>query len=110
MIDEWVEEIAAVDIPEPELDRLRHAILEIVDSHAGLDATALHQHLAFCGHAEILGVLALTTATHAGFAARGGDDPEVIRLGLSEALQLLRTPDHSEQQDAARVLGANADG
>ena len=31
-----------------------------------------------------------TIATHAGFAARGGDDPEVIQQGLRETLQRLR--------------------
>jgi DNA primase len=96
LIEEWIEEIAAVEFPEPELDSLRRAILEIPDSHPGLDATALQQHLALCGHAEILGVLAITIARHAGFAARGGDDPEVIRLGLTETLQLMRSRSRNE--------------
>ena len=96
LIDEWIEEIAAVDLPEPELDSLRGAILEVANSHPGLDAAALQQHLALCGHAEILGALATTTARHAAFAVRGGDDPEVIRLGLTETLQLLRAQGPSE--------------
>jgi hypothetical protein len=37
-----------------------------------------------------VGVLTATITAHAGFAAGGGDDPEVIRLGLEETLQLLR--------------------
>jgi DNA primase len=108
LIEGWIEEIAAIDIPEPELDSLRQAILEIPDSHPGLDATALEQHLASCGHAEILGALANTIARHAGFAARGGDDPEVIRLGLTETLQLLRAGAASDRQEAARALAAEA--
>ncbi len=107
LIEEWVEEIAAVEIPEPELDSLRRAILEIAHSHPGLDATGLHQHLALCGFAEILGALATTIARHAGFAARGGDDPEVIRLGLTETLQLLRAPAARDRDDAVRALAAD---
>jgi DNA primase len=107
LIDEWIEEIAAVDLPEPELDSLRRAILEIPDSHPGLDATALQQHLALCGHAEILGALASTIARHAGFAARGGDDPEVIRLGLTETLQLLRGRSPSEVNAAKHAFAAD---
>ncbi|HKS89119.1 MAG TPA: toprim domain-containing protein, partial [Stellaceae bacterium] len=91
LIEEWVEEIAAVDMPEPELDSLRRALLEMPHRNPGLDAAALRQHLALCGHAETLGTLAMTIARHAGFAARGGDDPEVIRHGLREILQLLQT-------------------
>ena len=79
LIEEWIEEIAAIDVPEPELDSLRRAILEIANAHPGLDADALQQHLALCGHAEILSALTITIGRHAGFAARGGDDPEVIR-------------------------------
>jgi DNA primase len=100
LIEEWIEEIAALDVPEPELDSLRRAILEIGHTNPGLDANALQQHLALCGHAEILGTLADTVARHAGFAARGGDDPEVIRLGLTETLQLLRARDPGEGRGA----------
>src|SRR5712691_9585365 len=71
LIEEWIEEIAAIDVPEPALDSLRRAILEIGHAHPGLDAKALQQHLALCGHTEILGTLASTVARHAGFAARG---------------------------------------
>jgi DNA primase len=45
LIDEVTEELAALDIPEPELDRLRREILEIGVLRAGLDACALRQHL-----------------------------------------------------------------
>jgi DNA primase len=107
LIEEWIEEIAAIEVPEPELDSLRRAILEIAHTHPGLDAGALQQHLANCGHAEILSDLSITVARHAGFAARGGDDPEVIRLGLTETLQLLRAQHPSDQQAASRAFGAD---
>jgi DNA primase len=106
LIEEWVEEIAALDFPEPELDSLRRAILQIPDSHPGLDDKALQQHLALCGHAEILGALATALARHAGFAARGGDDPDVIRLGLTEMLQLLHSQASGDRTEAARALAA----
>ncbi len=107
MIEEWIEEIAAIDVPEPELDSLRRAILEIAHAHPGLDAGGLQQHLANCGHAEILSALTVTVARHAGFAARGGDDPEVIRLGLTETLQLLRAQHPSDREAASRAFGAD---
>jgi hypothetical protein len=108
LIEEWIEEIAAIEVPEPELDSLRRAILEIAHAHPGLDAGALQQHLALCGHAEILGTLTITVARHAGFAARGGDDPEVIRSGLTEILQLLRARHPSDRESASRAFGADA--
>src|SRR5712691_3645647 len=107
LIEEWIEEIAAIDVPEPELDSLRRAILEIAHAHPGLDAGALQQHLANCGHAQILSALTVTVTRHAGFAARGGDDPEVIRLGLTETLQLLRAQHPGDREAASRAFGAD---
>ena len=91
LIDDWVEDLAAIDFPEPELDNLRRTILEVAHTGPGLDAQTLRQHLASCGHAQTLGALAIATARHAGFAVCRGDDPEVIRQGLTETLQLLQT-------------------
>jgi len=108
LIEEWIEEIAAIDVPEAELDSLRRAILEIAHASPGLDAGALQQHLANCGHAEILGALSVTVTRHAGFAARGGDDPEVIRSGLTETLQLLRARHPSDRDLATRAFAADA--
>ena len=107
LIEEWIEEIAAIEVPEPELDSLRRAILDIAHAHPGLDAGALQQHLANCGHAEILSALSITVARHAGFAAHGGDDPEVIRLGLTETLQLLRAQHPGDRDAAFRAFGAD---
>ncbi len=107
LIDEWIEEIAAIEIPEPELDGLRREILVVAESNPGLDAEALQQHLALCGLSDIVSALARTLARHAGFAAHGGDDPEVIRLGLSETLQLLRAHYPGDREAAARALAAD---
>jgi DNA primase len=90
LLDGWIEDLAALDFPEPELDNLRRAILEVADAGPGLDAPTLRQHLALCGHAQTLDALAIATARHAGFAVSRGDDPDVIRQGLRETLQLLQ--------------------
>jgi DNA primase len=107
LIDEMVEEIAALDIPEPELDRLRGALLEVSNAHPGLDAEAFRQHLAFCGHTEIVGALAITIAKHAGFAVRGGNDPDVIKRGLRETLRLLQARESSEVSVAGAAFAAD---
>ncbi|MGD9615466.1 MAG: DNA primase [Alphaproteobacteria bacterium] len=113
IIDEWVEDLAALDFPEPELDNLRRAILEVAHTGqgleaggldaGGLDAQTLRQHLALCGHAQTLGALAIATARHAGFAVCRGDDPDVIRQGLKETLQLLQTS-RNEAEAAANTV------
>jgi len=44
LIDEVSEELAALEIPEPELDSLRRRILDLFVGEPGLDARALQQH------------------------------------------------------------------
>jgi DNA primase len=88
-IERLIEEIAAVEMPEPALDSLRSSILDIANTHPGLDGEAFRQHLVLCGHTEIVDALAITIAKHAGFAAHGGNEPEVIERGLRETLLLL---------------------
>jgi DNA primase len=107
LIDERIEEIAAIVLPEPELDGLRRAILGVAATQLGLDATALQQHLALGGHAGTLGAVGTTIAKHAGFTARGGDDPDVIRRGLRETLELLYAQDRGELAAAARIFAAD---
>jgi hypothetical protein len=106
MIDGWVEDLAALDFPEPELDNLRRTILELAHTGPGLDAQTLRQHLALCGHAQTLGALAIATARHAGFAVCRGDDPEVIRQGLKETLQILQTS-RSEAEAATDAIASD---
>jgi DNA primase len=45
LIDQVAEELAALEIPEPELGSLRRQILELDAAESGLDAHALQQHL-----------------------------------------------------------------
>jgi hypothetical protein len=45
LIDQVAEELAALEVPEPELGGLRRQILELDVAGSGLDAHALQQHL-----------------------------------------------------------------
>ena len=45
LIDQVAEELAALEIPEPDLDGLRRQILELDAGGSGLDARAFQQHL-----------------------------------------------------------------
>jgi DNA primase len=51
LTEEVAEELAAVEIPEPELDRLRREILQLAALQPGLDARGLQQHLLLSGFA-----------------------------------------------------------
>ena len=107
MIEEVIEEFAALDLAEPELDRLRQAILGIEPLRSDLDAERLRQHLGQCGFADLVGALTANIAAHAGFASRGGDDPEVIRRGLKETLQFLRMRGAGDLDAAERAFAAD---
>jgi DNA primase len=106
-IEEVAEEFAALEFSEPELDRLRRAILGVEPSRPDLDAEQLQQHLGQCGFAELVGALKANIAAHAGFASRGGDDPEVIRRGLKETLQFLRLRGAGDIDAAERAFAAD---
>jgi len=108
LIDERIDEITAIELPEPELDRLRRAILEAAGLHAGLDAEQLQLHLDLCGLADMAGALTRRIAAHAGFAAGGGDDIDMIRLGLEETLQLLHAQASGDVAAAERAFAADA--
>jgi DNA primase len=106
LIAHWIEELAPIEMPEPELDSLKRQILENSDAFAGLDAERLQQHLGSCGFADTVGVLARAITAHAGFAT-GEDDPEVIRNGLNEALALLRGQAPGDLDEAERAFAAD---
>ncbi|HEY3910217.1 MAG TPA: DNA primase [Stellaceae bacterium] len=72
LIDEVAEEFAALDIPEPALDKLRHEILEVEALRPGLDASALRQHLLLNGFAATVDAL-LSPSVGSGFLVRRSD-------------------------------------
>ena len=45
LLDEVAEEFATIEMPEPDLDKLRREILQIEALHPGLEASTLRQHL-----------------------------------------------------------------
>ncbi len=69
LLDEVAEEFASLDIPEPELDKLRREILEIEALHPGLDASTLRQHLLMNGFAATVDAL-LSPSVDSGFLIR----------------------------------------
>jgi DNA primase len=72
LLDEVAEEFAALDLPEPEFDRLRRAILDAHVAQPGLDAPTLRQHLVTNGFAAITETL-LSRSVDAGFLERCSD-------------------------------------
>lgn len=69
LIDEVAEEFAVLEVPEPELDKLRREILEIDALRPGLDALALRQHLLLNGFAATVDAL-LSPSVDSGFLIR----------------------------------------
>jgi DNA primase len=103
LITEAHEDIAALDFPEPELDRLRRAILELDVLTPGLDAEALRLHLGQNGFAITVDAAALALTDHAGFLSRT-DDAETVRLSWAHVARMVREGDRSELAGAAEAL------
>src|SRR5712671_1287817 len=103
LVAEATEEIAAIDFPEPELDRLRREILQVEVLQPGLDASGLRQHLERCGFAATLDGLLSPSVDHAGFLGRDGDD-EAVRQGWLHVLRMIGEENRSERASAAEAL------
>jgi DNA primase len=97
------EDIALVDLPEPELDRLRREILQVEVLHPGLDASGLRQHLERCGFITTLDGLLSPAVDHAGFLGRDGDD-EAVRQGWLHVLRMIGEENRSDRANAAEAL------
>ena len=103
LVAEESEEIAAINIPELELDRLRREILQVETLRPGLDASELRQHLERCGFGSTLDRLLSPSFDHAGFLAKG-EDEDAVRQGLLHVLRMIREETHSERANAAEAL------
>ena len=103
LASEATEEIAEIDFPEPELDRLRREILQVEVLQPGLDASGLRQHLERCGFAATLDGLLSPSVDHAGFLGRDGDD-EAVRQGWLHVLRMIGEENRSERASAAEAL------
>jgi DNA primase len=86
LIGEVAEEFAALDIPEPELDKLRREILEIEALRPGLEASTLRQHLHSNGFAAAVDALLLPSVDAAFLvrrsAAHGARDEWAHVMGM----------------------------
>jgi DNA primase len=98
LIDEVAERLARVEIPEPELDKLRAEILEVVALRRGLDAPALRQHLLLNGFAATLDRL-LTPSVDAAFLVRRSD-PSFVRNDCARLIGMLMQDDPSGVTEA----------
>ena len=103
LIGEAHEEIAALDFPEAELDRLRRAILEADATSKGLDAEALRLHLGQSGFADAVDAVVLALSDHAGYLSRVGD-AETVRQSWTHVTRMVREADRSEFAGAADAL------
>ena len=103
LLAEAHEEIAALDFPEPELDRLRRAILEMDAVSSGLDGEALRLHLGQNGFAMTVDAVTSALVDHAGFLSRA-TGADAVRLGWTHVTRMVRDGDRSELASAADAL------
>jgi DNA primase len=107
LVAEAHEDIAALDFPEPELDRLRRAILEAEVLFPGLDAEGLRIHLGQNGFAMTVDAVSVALTDHAGFLPRVSDAASV-RVSWAHVTRMVRAGgpwgDRSELADAADAL------
>jgi len=87
LIVEVAEEFASLDLPEADLDKLRHEILGLEASQPGLDAGTLQQHLVQSGFAATVDAL-LTPSVDTGFLVRC-PDPASARKEWTHVIRML---------------------
>jgi DNA primase len=79
LIGQRVEEIDALEFPEPELNRLKRAIFDAEVENAGLDAMGLRLQLGQNGFATAVDAALSVLSDHAGSLARVADVGSVLR-------------------------------
>jgi DNA primase len=92
LVDDVIEEFVGLEIPEPELDTLRRAILVADASRPGLDARALRQHLQQNGLEATVGRLLLPAVDTVSLARCS--DPDSARKMWDRAMRKLAGDDH----------------
>ena len=103
LIDQVAEELASLDFPEPELDRLRQEILRLEGLPTGLDARELQQHLVQTGLATAVDAL-LSPSVDADSLVRC-PDPSSARRVWTEVITMLKRGEPSAVAEAGRDLG-----
>jgi DNA primase len=108
LIEEKREEAIEFDFPEPDLARLKTAILQIEDLPAGLDAGAVRQHLGESGFTPTVDAIFSSSRMHAA-GLLGGPDPDQVRRGWSHIVGMMRRDENrAELANAAVELGRSA--
>jgi DNA primase len=102
LIDEVAEEFAALEMPEPALDKLRHEILEIEALRPGLDASALRQHLLSNGFTATVDAL-LSPSVDSGFLVRRPES-RIARDGWVHVIGMLMGGHRSVLTEASNLL------
>ena len=102
LIEEVAEEFAALDIPEPELDKLRREILEIEALRPGLEASALRQHLHSNGFAATVDAL-FSPSVDFGFLIRR-EAAQVARSQWMHVMEMLMGGQRSVLAEASNHL------
>jgi DNA primase len=102
LTDEVAEELAALDVPEPELEALRRQILELDAARSGLDAHALQQHLVQNGLAATVERLLLPSVDNI-FLVRCSD-PFLARKEWVRVTRMLSGGDRCVLAEAADDL------
>jgi DNA primase len=105
LVDELAGRLSALEIPEPELDKLRFGILEVAAARPGLDAPAFQQHLLTNGFAATVDRL-LLPSVETGFLARRSD-PSSLREDCAHVLGMLSRNDRAGVSKAKNDLAAD---
>ena len=92
LLDAYAEDLAMIEISDPELDNLLKEILEIHAVDSDLDSSALRTQLNERGKAEILSALLCGDVYVHGRFARDGAEWEDVRDGFGEALRRRLAP------------------
>jgi DNA primase len=101
LLDELCEDFAAVELPAPDLDKLRQAIINIHASVPGLDAGTLKHNLSSKGfNPDLERLCAREVSDHVGFAVRD-TDPETARRGWLEALGAMKHQERAIEVERA---------
>jgi DNA primase len=106
LIGEIAEEFAAIEIPEPELDKLRREILEVEALRPGLDASALRQHLLLNGFAATVDAL-LSPSVDSGFLVRSSES-RTARDEWAHVIEMLMGGHRSALTEASNHLTDDA--
>jgi DNA primase len=108
LIEEKREEAIEFDFPEPDLARLKTAILQIEDLPTGLDSAAVRQHLVESGFMAIVDAIFSSSRMHAAVLL-GGPDPDQVRRGWGHIVGMMRRDENrAELASAAKELARDS--